>query len=265
MLIAKMPDGTPEIYQAVQGEGPSTGKLVVFVRTSSCNLQCNFCDTSYTWFFKGPKGGSGLPILHRYSKPVWKSEYMMQMTPQEIADKVIELAGPHAKRVVFTGGEPMIHQRELMEVVEILRKDDHHYDVEVETNGTIKSMEGYQFMNQINCSPKLASSGNKKEMRERPEVIAQYIQMWRDSKVHFLSFKFVVHCEPEKLAEDLKEIKEWEKANNVPRDLIYLMPEGITADRIKKGTDVVMGICREEGYQFCTRLHVLLYGDKRAV
>lgn len=264
MLIAKMPDGEPEIYTAVQGEGPSMGRLVVFVRTSACNLQCNFCDTSYTWYFKSP-GKKGLPIVHRYSKAVWKNDYTIEMTPEEVAKKIIEETGPHWKRVVFTGGEPLLHQRETMKVMEILRKEDHHWIAEVETNGTIKSNEKYRFMDQINCSPKLESSGNKKQSRERPEVIAQYLELWRESKIHCLSFKFVVHPEPDKLKEDLEEIKAWEIDNKVPRDLIYLMPEGITEERIKKGTDVVMGICREQGYQFCTRLHVLLYGNKRAV
>lgn len=263
MLIAKMPNGDPEIYTAVQGEGPSSNKLVVFVRLSSCNLQCNFCDTAYTWFFQPSPKAKGLPIMHKYAKPVWRSEYMMEMGPKQVADEIIKLAGPHFKRVVFTGGEPMLQQKEIMEAVNYLKADYHHWDVEVETNGTVKVMPDCKFMDQINCSPKLASSGNKKEARDNPVVIAQFLKLWRDAKLHHLSFKFVI--QPEHLEDDLAEVEEWEKTHGIPRSLIYLMPEGITEDRIKHGTTVLMDICRERGYQFCTRLHVLLYGDKRAV
>ncbi|MGH3922689.1 MAG: 7-carboxy-7-deazaguanine synthase QueE, partial [Pseudonocardiaceae bacterium] len=32
-----------------QGEGPSVGQQALFIRLSSCNLSCSWCDTPYTW------------------------------------------------------------------------------------------------------------------------------------------------------------------------------------------------------------------------
>lgn len=49
MLIAKMPDGSCEIYNGVQGEGLTQGLPIIFIRQSMCNLACNFC------FVKGTK------------------------------------------------------------------------------------------------------------------------------------------------------------------------------------------------------------------
>jgi 7-carboxy-7-deazaguanine synthase len=73
-----------EIYQSRQGEGSLTGTDSVFVRTSGCNLRCEFCDTPFTsWSPEGQK-----------------------MSVQEIVDRV--LSQHSANHVVITGCEPML-------------------------------------------------------------------------------------------------------------------------------------------------------------
>ena len=49
MLLSRLPDGRPEIFTSIQGEGITCGLASIFVRLSLCNLACSFCDTKYTW------------------------------------------------------------------------------------------------------------------------------------------------------------------------------------------------------------------------
>ncbi len=43
-----------EIYQSIQGESTWAGLPCVFVRTTACDLRCNYCDTEYA-FYEGKR------------------------------------------------------------------------------------------------------------------------------------------------------------------------------------------------------------------
>ena len=258
MLLAKMPDGTPEIYAAFQGEGATTGELCVFVRTMGCSLNCDFCDTSYTWLFEGSK------LKHRYSDPVRREEFSLRMTPEDISIAIRKAAGP-IRRIIFTGGEPLLQQKELADVVDILCSDNEEWVIEVETNGTVMISENELiYIDIINCSPKMKNSGNTKARRDKPEVIQQFVELgttpFPEQKV---TFKFVVGVDTFK--EDMKEIRAWQKKYEVSNDMVYLMPEGIEPTKIIEGTKYLFdNACKKYGYHLSTRVQVLIYGNKRA-
>jgi 7-carboxy-7-deazaguanine synthase len=83
-----------EIYRSIQGESSFAGLPCTFVRLTACNLRCAWCDSEYT--FTGGK----------------------KMAAAEIEREVVGLSA--SGLVEFTGGEPMLQERELIPLMERL-------------------------------------------------------------------------------------------------------------------------------------------------
>jgi len=223
-----------EIFHSIQGEGLLTGVPSVFIRTSGCNLRCDWCDTPYaSW---KPEGDE-LPV-------------------SEILKKISDWNSNH---IVLTGGEPMIAP-DLPELAEALKKQGKH--ITIETAGTIPP-------NGIPCdlasiSPKLSNSTPSPERdpawvkkheasRLQPEVISEWIRKYP------FQFKFVISSE-----NDLAEIKSLLlKLPEIPADRVLLMPEGIDTQTLASRSPWLVDICKREGFRFCPRLHIELFGHKR--
>ena len=242
--IAKMENGQPEIYLAVQGEGKTIGKPMVFVRFSLCNLHCNFCDTFYTWNFEHT------PWEHDFAPKCSISKEQIDMTEEEIVAYIKKVAAPN-KAVVFTGGEPMLHGKAILRIIQLLGKG---WYFEIETNGTIPiSQELLDQIDQVNCSPKLASSGNPLDKRFNYDVLSA---INRAGGI----FKFVIKDDV-----DLQEVEKLIKSVPLNHEQIYLMPCGITRKEILEGSIHLNNVCMQTGYNMSTRLQVILYDNKRAV
>jgi len=96
-----------ELYKSVQGESSFAGLPCIFVRFAGCNLRCAWCDSEYTF-----TGG----------KPFTQAEVIAQ----------IEALAP-CKLVEFTGGEPMLHAKELLPLMDVLLEQG--YTLMIETSG----------------------------------------------------------------------------------------------------------------------------------
>lgn len=96
-----------EIYKSVQGESSFAGRPCIFVRLAGCNLRCAWCDSEYTF-----TGG-------------YKS------SEDEIVAEIAKLAP--VKLIEFTGGEPLLQERELVPLMERLLHDG--YELMIETSG----------------------------------------------------------------------------------------------------------------------------------
>jgi 7-cyano-7-deazaguanosine (preQ0) biosynthesis protein QueE len=234
LKVSRTPEDEPEIFASIQGEGVSSGVPSIFVRLALCNLHCSWCDTAYTWDWSRFD-------LHAS---------ILAMRPDEVVTRVraFTRAGGGPANVVLTGGEPLLQQAELAPVVEALHAA--RLRIEVETNGTIAPVGSVsRLVDQWNVSPKLASSGNEAQVRDPKEAVQRFAHLPA-------YFKFVVVGR-----EDLAEIEL--ATQQVPAERVILMPEGTTAEAIHERSRWRVEVCRERGYRFSTRLHVLLWGNQR--
>jgi organic radical activating enzyme len=241
----------PEIFHTLQGEGRSLGMPSVFVRLSLCNLHCIWCDTDYTWNWKGTKFAHVRDSEPGYEKFTMK-EMIIEKTPSEVADIMLTYQCPN---VVVTGGEPLMQQQELAELLTILRKEKPDLHAEIETNGTILPQEPLnQLLDQFNVSPKLANSGNSQSLREKEDALSYFAGDNRSN------FKFVIDSR-----EDLEEvIVLLEKYKISPRK-VYLMPQGTKQEDLERKRIWLAEVCKNNNLNYTDRMHIHLFGNKRGV
>jgi organic radical activating enzyme len=241
MKLARIPDGSPELFHTLQGEGPTLGAPAVFLRLSLCNLHCQWCDTPYTWNWEKT------PWKHHDGIKFSKSEQILELSPAEIAPLISDF---DCDRLVLTGGEPLLQQSELTELLHLLPEIPH---IEVETNGSQIPDDTFISMpTQFNVSPKLSNSGMTKSLRLNPEALYLF------SSLPNAIFKFVLSSE-----NDLEEIQSLQERYEIPASRIFLMPEGRSPEETSQKSLWLADLCRDQGYRFTPRLHVLLWGDKR--
>jgi 7-carboxy-7-deazaguanine synthase len=96
-----------EIYKSVQGESSFAGRPCTFVRLAGCNLRCSWCDSEYTF-----KGG-------------------YKLSEDEVVTEIEKLAP--VRLIEFTGGEPLLQERELIPLMQRLLASG--YELMIETSG----------------------------------------------------------------------------------------------------------------------------------
>ena len=250
MKLARL-DGGPEIFYTLQGEGKSLGKPSIFIRTSLCNLHCIWCDTDYTWNWEGTRFKhlyDDQPGYAKYKKKDWIEEVSIQDTADLLQDF-------DCKNIVLTGGEPLLQQDELAQLCRLLKERDGRYWIEIETNGTLLPVADLdRHIDQYNVSPKLANSNNPTKLRIKPPVLHFF------SKSNKAFFKFVIDSET-----DLEEVLAIITSYAIPKDRVYLMPQGVTADQLDEKRKWLVEVCKGNGFNYTDRLHIHIWGSKRGV
>lgn len=245
MKLARLEDG-PEIFYSLQGEGKNQGTPCVFVRTSRCNLYCRWCDTPYTWNWRGS------PFVHAEPTKFDPVAATVELEPARVAEHIARWP---SRRIVLTGGEPLLQADDCAALLKSLRAKDARYVCEVETNGTIVPPEELdELIEQYTVSPKLANSGVDRSLRLRSEALAY---MARSSKS---VFKFVAGS-----SGDMREVAELQRELGIDPDRIYLMPQGTSPAALAALRPLVARSCLEHGYRFSDRLHIHLFGNKPGV
>ena len=240
LTLATQAPEEPEIFASVQGEGPSAGTPVAFLRLSRCNLACVWCDTAYTWHFEGDERP------HRSGEHYDRKANQVELDEADVAARIAALG---QKRLVITGGEPTMQAGKLAAMLEHLPD----MQVEIETNGTVDPPATFDVrVDQYNVSPKLAHSGNPAELALKPEMLDR----WATDERAF--FKFVL-AHPDDLDGVLRIVRE----HMIPPQRVFLMPEGTDSQTLRSRMEWLVPLCLEHGFRLSDRLHIHLFGDTR--
>ena len=241
LILATDDEGGPEIFASVQGEGPSMGMPVAFMRLSRCNLACVWCDTAYTWHFQGDERP------HRGGVEYDRKANQLSLPEDEVAARIMALG---QSRLVITGGEPLLQAPALARLLELLPD----VSVEIETNGTTRAPTPLDIrIDQFNVSPKLAHSGNPAELALLPERLDAYAtdpRAW---------FKFVI-AEPA----DVDEVLALRDRYRFRPGHVFLMAEGTNSETLREREKWLAPLCVRHGFRLSDRLHIHLFGDTRA-
>jgi organic radical activating enzyme len=251
MLKIALHEGSPEIFYTIQGEGKNIGKPSIFIRLSLCNLYCFWCDTDYTWNWENT------PFKHQNESKTGyrkfkKAENILKMSKEEILENIKQYP---CENIVITGGEPLVQQKDLLALLQILKTHNPNYHIEFETNGTITPHPSLDALtDQYNVSPKLANSLVSEKERIKPKAIVFFAQSSKSN------FKFVIDT-----LQDIAEVKQIIERFSISPQKVYLMPQGTNPQTLHQKQQWLIEICKKEGFNYTDRLHILVYGDKRGV
>ena len=220
-----------EIFTSVQGEGPSAGEPAVFLRLVGCNLACAWCDTAYAWDFARHD-----PALESHP-----------LSPAAVAERLLATG---ERRLVITGGEPLLQQAGLAALLSTL---PHDLLVEVETNGTLAPEPGLLArVTRWVVSPKLGSAGVARAARMREEVLRSFAT--RDTAW----CKLVVANDA-----DLAEADALVAAVGWPRERVQLMPEARDRGTLAARWPWVSSAAAARRFGLSTRLQLERWGGAR--
>ena len=220
-----------EVFESLQGEGATAGEPAAFLRLATCNLHCGWCDTKYTWDWNN----------HRYADEV---------ETRSVASVATQLSAFAPRRLVLTGGEPLLQQTGIEGLLERLGTE---WVIEVETNGTQEPSPALLArVDQWNVSAKLSNSGNRVGLRIRPAVLARLLGSGR------AWLKLVVQDNA-----DFAEAEALCRQTAWPPERVLWMPQASTRDELAEHAPRVARAAAQRGFGVSPRRHLELWGGRR--
>jgi organic radical activating enzyme len=291
-----------EIFYSFQGEAELAGTPSVWLRFFGCNLNCNGFgqkdptdESTYVLPFQDFDISS---VTNIKQLPVWKygcdSSYSWSQKYKHLAhDKNVEhlvdelvatntnshnpkglFVHPKTQQntmLCFTGGEPMLQQKAIIEILrELYRRNNMPRVITIETNGTKPlSDELRQFINvdfvamgglrwHWAISPKLFTVSGEKNV-VLPAIISDYVKYTISTSI----LKFVCNGTEENWNELDTHINNLQFSfGTTPLPTIWIMPVGATKDDQENPN--IGDLCIEamqRGYNVATRNHCYVFGN----
>ena len=250
LRLARDDDGGPEIFRSFQGEGPMAGRTRTFVRLSGCNLHCVWCDTAYTWNWRGG------PFAHERDAPGASHQFdpAAEMVKLDVAEVAARIAALPAEAIVVTGGEPLMQAEAVRALIGLLRATSPAIGVEIETNGSLAPGALAETVDLFVVSPKLAHSGNEASLALKRDALRAFAGL-----THAV-FKFVA-----READDVRRAAALMDQLGVPSQRVMIMPEGVDSETLRARAAMLAPAIMACGFAFSDRLHVHLFGARRGV
>ncbi|MFD1386714.1 7-carboxy-7-deazaguanine synthase QueE [Oceanobacillus oncorhynchi subsp. oncorhynchi] len=229
----------------IQGEGMVVGRKTMFVRTAGCDYRCAWCDSAFTW------DGSA-------------KEDIVQMTSEEIWQRLKEIGGNHFDHVTISGGNPALLSA-IDNLIDLLQEKD--IEVALETQGS-RYQDWFVKIDDLTISPKPPSSMMKTNWENMDDIIHQ---LEANDRLAHTSLKVVifdkedlryaekVHQRYPKLAfflqvgnDDLEEIEPQQLSRHLLNKYEWLIDQVVASSVLNR-------------VRVLPQVHALVWGNKRGV
>lgn len=237
----------------IQGEGKLNGIPSLFIRLAGCNLRCSWttdagnvsiCDTAHASF---------------------RVKDSFKATVNDICN-IVRYNSKHIDHLVITGGEPFLQSEGLIELCNTL-KEKKDYHITIETNGSLYHEKLADCIDLFSLSPKLGSSTppapydkQHNDIRINPKYLQAFITHTRRYNKDFqLKFVYAAEQDIAEIKSLLLQLKGWKNED------ILLMPLGGNQEELNLNTQKTLEHCILNGWRYCDRLHISLFGAKHGV
>ena len=266
-----------ELYTAVQSEGSRAGYPTIVIRTTGCTHRCFFgeggwCDSWYTSIHPEKGTFSFNDIIKMYDE------------------------NPHISEMMLTGGSPTMHPALVNELTHFAH--ERNLFITIETEGSHFIPTDYP-IGLISLSPKFANSvpvlgvATPQGKVTDQKMIDQHnkFRMNYKAMAQMIAYHNSFHLKPvidkdlsiipeyeefmDKLAQELRTVQgvndiyfdymEDSEIKKYLKDNTWMMPAGDDRPALFETYPIVMNYCRDKGYKFTGREHIMAFGTERCV
>ena len=266
-----------ELYTAVQSEGSRAGYPTIVIRTTGCTHRCFFgeggwCDSWYT-------------SIHP-EKGMFTFNDIIKMYDDN----------PHISEMMLTGGAPTMHPTLVNELTHFA--NERYIFTTIETEGSHFLPTDYP-IGLISLSPKFANSvpvlgvATPQDKVTDQKMIDQHnkFRMNYKAMAQMIAYHNSFHLKPvidkdlsiipeyeefmDRLAQELRTVQgvndiyfdymEDSEIKQYLKDNTWMMPAGDDRPALFETYPIVMNYCRDKGYKFTGREHIMAFGTERCV